>query len=67
MLWITAMPVEHRRDLAGAPGTTGSALAELGAWLGSQTDLGHDALLKQMRGATPLWARHRFGQRFGGE
>jgi len=41
---VAAVPVEHRGDLAGASGTAGGALAELGARLGGQTDLGHGGL-----------------------
>src|SRR5947209_1469069 len=53
MLWIAAVPVEHRGNLAGAPGATGGALAELGALLGGQANLGHDGLLNKCEAHTP--------------
>src|SRR5438105_6561389 len=43
---VGAVPVDHGRHLAGAPGATCATLAEFGARLGVQSDLGH--------GCTPL-------------
>jgi hypothetical protein len=37
--------VEHSRDLVSHPDTTGGALAELGAGLGDDADLGHGGTL----------------------
>jgi hypothetical protein len=45
VLGIGAVAVEDCGDLACAAGAAGSALAELGALLGSETDLGHGGAL----------------------
>jgi len=42
--------VENCRDLAGATGTAGATLAELGTGLGIDTDFGHGECSPGLRG-----------------
>jgi hypothetical protein len=59
--WRQSMAVQHGRDLARPAGAASAALAELGAGLGGDTDLGHGGALPcdcsaATRYAAAMWA-----------
>jgi hypothetical protein len=46
MYRFAPVTVDHAGDFPGPPGAAGTSLAELGTWLGGDSDLGHgEALL----------------------